>query len=133
MGEPNKSVCFSSSRLCSPLGGRGSANAAALPPLDLFPQMEANIVVEENANAGHKGGSISLMIVFTGQLVNIKMMVEATAASNCGAGRPAACWMRINFNRTQSTPFPSILSTPFFLFSHPLPPCFHYFCLFPFF
>lgn len=100
--------------------GEVSANAAALPPLDLFRQMAVNIVFEGNANAGHKGGSISLMAVFIGQLVNIKMMVEATAASNCRAGRLAACWMRINFNRIQSTPLPFILSTPFFLFSHPL-------------
>lgn len=62
-----------------------------LPPLDPFSQMAVNIVFEENANAGHEGGSISLMTVFIGHLLNIKMMVEATAVSNCGAGKPAAC------------------------------------------
>lgn len=72
-------------------GWGGGPNAAALPPLDPFPQMAVNIIFEENANAGHKGGSISLMNVFIGRLVNIKMMVEATAACNCGAGRLAAC------------------------------------------
>jgi len=67
--------------------GRAIANAAALPPLDLFSEMAVNIVFEENANAGRRGGSISLMTVFIGQLVNIKMMAAATAASNCRAGK----------------------------------------------
>lgn len=85
--------------------GRLDANAAAVPPRDLFWQMAVNIIFEENANAGHKGGSISLMAVFVGQLVNIKLMVEATAASNCRVGRQAACRMRIIFNRIQSAHF----------------------------
>lgn len=60
--------------------------------LDWFPQTAVNRVFEENANDVQKGGSISVMTVFIGQLVNIKMTVGATAASNCWTGRPAACW-----------------------------------------
>lgn len=96
---------------------------AALPPLDLLPQMAVHIGFEGNANAGKKGWSIKLMIAFIGQLVNIKMMVEATAVSNCGAVRPAACWMGIYFNRTQSTTFPSFYF-PAFLFPSFFPPYF---------
>lgn len=94
------------------------AYAAAVPPLDLFRQMAVNIIFGENANAEHKGGSISLMAVFVGQLVNIKLMVEATAASNCRVGRQAACRMRIIFNRIQSTHF--LLFFP--LLFYPTPP-----------